>query len=93
MAGVGLVRVALLQQFGAFASQDRLDRGQALLRIPLGVIRGDHVAEGANQAVGPFLMLEMMQRQRLLATASAGASACMRGSRRMTSTRSPCNWR
>jgi hypothetical protein len=69
VAGVGLVRVALLQQLSAVACEDRLDCRQALRRLPVGVIRGDHVAEGTNQAIGPFLMREMMERQRLLAAA------------------------
>ena len=56
--GMGLVCVAWLEQLRAFASEDRPDRGQGLMRIPIGVIGGDHVSEGANQAVGPFLMCE-----------------------------------
>ena len=55
---MGLVCVAWLEQLRAFASEDRPDRGQGLMRIPIGVIGGDHVSEGANQAVGPFLMCE-----------------------------------
>jgi len=55
---MGLVRVAWLEQLRAVASEDRPDHGQGLMRIPIGVIGGDHVAEAANQAVGPFLMFE-----------------------------------
>jgi hypothetical protein len=55
---MGLVRVAWLEPLRAIVSEDRPDHGQGLMRISLGVIGGDHVAEGANQAVGPFLMCE-----------------------------------
>ena len=56
--GMGLVRVAGLEPLRAVASEDRPDHGQGLMRISLGVIGGDHVAEVTNQAVGPFLMCE-----------------------------------
>jgi len=55
---MGLVRVAWLEPLRAVVSEDRPDHGQGLMRIPLGVIGGNHVAEAANQAVGPFLMCE-----------------------------------
>jgi hypothetical protein len=54
--GMGLVRVAWLEPLRAVVSEDHPDHGQGLMRLPLGVIGGDHVAEAANQAVGPFLM-------------------------------------
>jgi hypothetical protein len=54
--GMDLVRLAWLELLCAVASEDRPDRGQGLMRLPLGVIGGDHVAEAANQAIGPFLM-------------------------------------
>jgi len=57
-AGLGLVRVAWLEPLRAVVSEDRPDHGQGLMRISIGVIGGDHVAEAANQAVGPFLMCE-----------------------------------
>ena len=56
VAGKGFVRVAWLEPLCALISEDRPDRGQGLMGLPLGVIGGDHVAEAANQAVGPFLM-------------------------------------
>jgi hypothetical protein len=56
--GMGLVRVAWFEPLCAVASEDRPDHGHGLMRLPLGVIGGDHVAEAANQAVGPFLMCE-----------------------------------
>ena len=43
--GMGLVRVAGLEPRRAIVSEDRPDHGQGLMRIPLGVIGGDHVAE------------------------------------------------
>ena len=55
---MGLVRVAGLEALRAVVSEDRPDHGQGLMRLPLGVIGGDPVADGANQAVGPFLMCE-----------------------------------
>jgi len=58
-AGLGLVCVvAWLEPLRAVVSEDRPYHGQGLMRISVGVIGGDHVAEAANQAVGPFLMCE-----------------------------------
>jgi hypothetical protein len=63
------MRVALLQQARTFVSDDRLNGSQALICIPIGVIRGDHVTEGSEQVVGPLLMREVMPRQYFFATA------------------------
>ena len=56
--GIGLACVAWLEPLRAVVSEDRPDYSQGLMRISIGVIGGDHVAEAANQAVGPFLMCE-----------------------------------
>lgn len=63
VAGMGFVSFALLQNLRAFPGEHGTDSRQAFIYAAFGLIRGNNITECPDQAVRPFLVLEVMQCQ------------------------------